>query len=47
VKEFLQEELRPSVVTAPQSGIELFDVTRTSLDQSFEGWLHAMRRLRD
>jgi hypothetical protein len=44
VKEFLQEELRrPSVVTTPQSGIELFDVTRTSLDQSFEGWLHAMR----
>ena len=43
MKEFLQEELRrPSVVTAPQSGIELFDVTRTSLDQSFEGWLHAI-----
>ena len=43
MKEFLQEELRrPSVVTAPQSGIELSDVTRTSLDQSFEGWLHAI-----
>ena len=44
MKEFLQEELRPlSVVTAPQSGIELFDVTRTSLDQSFEGCLQATK----
>ena len=44
MKELLQEEQRRlTVATAMRSRGEVFDVTRTSLDQSYEGWLHAVK----
>ena len=44
MKELLQEEQwRLTVATAMRSRGEVFDVTRTSLDQSYEGWLLAVK----
>ncbi|HET6670683.1 MAG TPA: hypothetical protein VFH15_10675 [Pyrinomonadaceae bacterium] len=37
-----EEQRRLYVVTAPRFTGEVFDVTRHSLDQSFQGWLHAV-----
>jgi hypothetical protein len=43
VRQFRKEEQRRLyVVTAPRFTGEVFDVTRHSLDQSFQGWLHAV-----
>ena len=43
MQEFLKEEPRRLyVVPAPRFVGEPFDVTRNTLDQSFEGWLHAI-----
>lgn len=40
MKEFLQvKQRRLYVVTAPRFDRDVFDVTRKTLDQSFEGWL--------
>jgi hypothetical protein len=44
VKGLLQKGQRPLfVATVPHSEGEVFDVTRNSLDQSFQGWLQALR----
>jgi hypothetical protein len=44
VKELLQEKQgRLYAAAAMRSRGEVFDVTRTSLDQSYEGWLLAMK----
>jgi hypothetical protein len=43
VREFRKEEQRRLyAVTAPRFTGEVFDVTPHSLDQSFQGWLHAI-----
>jgi hypothetical protein len=43
VRELRKEaQRRLYVVTAPRFTGEAFDVTRHSLDQSFQGWLHAI-----
>jgi hypothetical protein len=48
VKEFLQvKQRRLYVVTAPRFDREIFDVTRTTLDQSFEGWLREVTALEE
>ena len=43
MKEFLGvEQRRLYVVPAPHFDVDVFDVTRNSLDQSFQGWLLAL-----
>lgn len=48
VKEFLQVEQRPLyVVSAPRFDRDVFDVTRNTLDQSFEGWLREVAAMEE
>ena len=48
VKEFLQvEQRRLYVVSAPRFNRDVFDVTRNTLDQSFEGWLREVAAMEE
>ena len=48
MKEFLQlEQRRLYVVTAPRFDCDVFDVTRNTLDQSFEGWLREVAAMEE
>jgi len=48
VKEFLQvKQRRLYVVNAPRLDRDVFDVTRKTLDQSFEGWLRAVAAMEE
>jgi hypothetical protein len=48
VKEFLQvKQRRLYVVTAPRFDRDVFDVTRNTLDQSFEGWLREVAAMEE
>ena len=48
MKEFLQvEQRRLYVVTAPRFNRDVFDVTRKTLDQSFEGWLRELAAMEE
>lgn len=48
MKEFLQvEQRRLYVVGAPRFDRDVFDVTRKTLDQSFEGWLREVAAMEE
>lgn len=48
MKESLQlEQRRLYVVTAPRFKRDVFDVTRNTLDQSFEGWLREVAAMEE
>lgn len=48
MKEFLQVEQRQLyAVAAPRFDREVFDVTRKTLDQSFEGWLRELTAMEE
>lgn len=48
MKEFLQvKRRRLYAVTAPRFARDVFDVTRKTLDQSFEGWLREVAALEE
>lgn len=48
MKEFLQvKQRRLYAVTAPRFDRDVFDVTRKTLDQSFEGWLREVTALEE
>ena len=48
MKEFLQvKQQRLYVVSAPRFNRDVFDVTRKTLDQSFEGWLREVAAMEE